>query len=82
MSIRAKLRLRAEVELHSMIEQLEGKALEICGDTVVDIKDLCRLVIGGRTQSVLNKVIGQLADQAEDQLMSDLAMPSDRSIDL
>jgi len=75
MSIRKKLRLRAETELHGMIEQLEGKALEVCGDSPVEPKDLCRLVIGGKTQTTLNKVIGKMADQYEEEIIDGLEPP-------
>jgi len=72
MSIRKKLRLRAETELQSMIEQLEAHALQICGDSPVEPKELCRLVIGGRMQTVLNKVIGKMADKMEEEIVRDL----------
>ena len=75
MSIRKKLRLRAETELHGMIEQLENHALAVCGDTPVEPKDLCRLVIGGKTQTTLNRVIGKMADQHEEQIVRDLEVP-------
>jgi hypothetical protein len=81
MSIRKKLRMSAEMELHTMIEKLEGEALKICGDTPVDHKDLCRLVIGGRTQSVLNRVIGKMADRYEAMVIDRLEdeMPADEN---
>jgi len=70
MSIRKQLRLQAESELHEMIEKLQSEAVDICKDTPVDIKDLCRLVIGGRTQSVLNRVIGLIADRKEASVLA------------
>ena len=70
MGIRKKLRRASEQELQEMIEKLEGRALEICGDTPVDHKDLCRLVIGGRTQSTLNRVISKMADRKESSIVA------------
>jgi len=80
MSIRKKLRLHAEQELHEMIMKLEGHALAVCADSPVEPKDLCRLVIGGKTQTTLNRVIGKIADRYEENYMAQLdVLPPDEN---
>ena len=70
MSIRKQLRLQAETELHEMITQLSESADTVCKDTPIGRNDLCRLVIGGRTQSVLNRCIGEIADRKEASVLA------------
>jgi len=81
MGIRKKLRERAEMELHVMIEKLEKHALDICSDMPVEPKELCRLVCGGRTQALLTKVQGKMADRYESSLLARLddELPADEN---
>ena len=75
MSIRAKLREAAEAELQQMIEKLEGHCLQITGDYPIEPGELCRLLSTGRNKTLMKKVVGKMADQAENQLVAQMTPP-------
>ena len=71
MSIRTELRARAENRLGGLIDEMIKAANEI-RHPAIDSKDLMRLAIGGRTQALLNKTIGRMADYEESSLLARL----------
>ena len=72
MSIRARLRVAALDQINEMVEQLEARALEICGDTPIEPRELCRLVSSNRSSTLTSKLQSKLADKAEQQIIADL----------
>ncbi len=75
MSIRAKLRDAAEIELQKMIELLEAQCLSIVGDHPVEPHELCRLLSTKSNKTLMRKVVGKMADEAENVLIAQMAPP-------
>ena len=69
MSLRKQLRIRAETRLHNLIDEVQLSVQEICKGDAVEWTEVMRLALGGRTQALLNKVIGDMANAQEAQLL-------------
>lgn len=75
MTIRKKLRAAAELQIQDMIEKLEQRAIEVCGDTAIDPKELCRLVSNpSHSKSLMEKLKTKIADQAENEIIKQLGV--------
>ena len=73
MTIRKKLRDAAEIQIMDMVEKLEQRAIEICGETPVQPQELARLVASGKnTKTLMNKLQTKIADEAENEIVRQL----------
>jgi hypothetical protein len=72
MTIRAKLRAKAEEELVGMLMRLEAEALQICGDSPVEPQELSRMLSTPNNKTLTARVVTRMADQAEVRLIASL----------
>ena len=74
MTLRQKLKEKAETDLQSMITELHSVAHQYKG---VKGKLLMKLVIGGRVASIRKQAIKQLVDHAEGEIFEEYSKQQD-----
>jgi len=77
MTIRGKLREAAREQIEDMVEKLEGAALQISQDYPIEPHELCRLVATRKSKTLMGKLQGRMADEAEKKIISELTPPDE-----
>ena len=69
MSIRKKLRARAAIELHDMMQALKDSAGDIVTRTQVTPEELCKLVANPEhSKTLIGQLLPRMANHAEERL--------------
>ncbi len=74
MSIRSKIREKAEAQLKEVEEQLLDAARDLTMRTSIAAEELCQLAGGHKVDSLRKQVVTRIANQIEERMMDQLSM--------